>query len=358
MPDTELVRAPLAPTGDRLLTPPLRGPAHASYRVVLEGVYTFGYNGEPFDALYRTGPEGPFTRRHAFIQWTPREPALVSADQERHRYVYQIPPEWGASGQSVGVRVDIDRFVDEFLISPSEVRGALAGSMQFTTVEHPLVEPFPWALLVGAGMPTALVLAGAAVVIRRRMALAGLAGDLQDATVRIERKYRQAQAAVRRQPGGFMAVGGRLDEVRQGAAALIQQIQGLRRAQRLTDRRAVEAELAALQRRLEGVSDPGALREGEAALAERRKALALLDDAARAESRCAMRLAKIEAVLDTAVLSLRSVSLAAPAAPAEEALRGELDAEVAAIREVAREASGFEAQLETQPLSSSLGPPQ
>src|SRR5712692_2883640 len=113
MPESELATVRLPPTGDRLLTPPL-GPSGAS--LVLEGVFTFRYSGLQFDALYRTGPDGAFSQRHSYLAWSPRQPLLESEDIARHRYQFRYPSEWGLRGQSIGLRIDLDRFVDEFLI--------------------------------------------------------------------------------------------------------------------------------------------------------------------------------------------------------------------------------------------------
>jgi hypothetical protein len=65
-------------------------------------------------------------------------------------------------------------------------------------------------------------------------------------------------------------------------------------------------------------------------------------------TRAALRLTKIEAVLDTACLTLRNLPPQENSVPVEETLRQELDAEVAAIREVAREIESVEAaQMQT-----------
>ena len=62
-----------------------------------------------------------------------------------------------------------------------------------------------------------------------------------------------------------------------------------------------------------------------------------LDEMKQNEEVCSLRLAKIEAVLDSAALTLRSARASARAAPSEEALRHDLDAEVRALHEVERD---------------------
>jgi hypothetical protein len=137
--------------------------------------------------------------------------------------------------------------------------------------------------------------------------------------------------------GKLLPLHGRLSALRQGAFALTRQIQNLRNAQRVMDRHTLERGITSFEHHVAALADEGARGEGGIALEEKRKALARLEEMERAESRCIMRLAKIEAVLDTTTLTLRGVQAGVSAAPTEEALRRELDAEVAAIWEVSRD---------------------
>src|SRR5436309_2392684 len=134
MPESELMHAWLRPSGDCALTPPL---GSTGARLVLRGAFTFQYDGSQFDAFYRTGTDGAFSQPHSLFQWTPRTPLLESADVARHRYEFSVPAEWKLGGQSLGLRLDLDRLVDEYLIPPSDVRAALTGEMEL------LVMPLP-----------------------------------------------------------------------------------------------------------------------------------------------------------------------------------------------------------------------
>ena len=73
-------------------------------------------------------------------------------------------------------------------------------------------------------------------------------------------------------------------------------------------------------------------------LAKKRESLEMLDELRRAEAACSMRLTRIDALLDTTRLTLRSASVQASPS-GEDALCRDLDAEVAAIREAARDFS-------------------
>src|SRR5690242_13422857 len=116
MPENELASIALQPTGETFLTPPLHELAQNDYRITLEGVFTFSHSGMEFDPVYKRGPNGQFDQPHNYLQWTPRTPPLDEqlSDPIHHRYVFRIPKEWGLEGRSVGVKVDVDAFVNEF----------------------------------------------------------------------------------------------------------------------------------------------------------------------------------------------------------------------------------------------------
>jgi hypothetical protein len=341
---TELARIRLPTTGDQVVTPPLAEMDRFEYRVILEGVLRFAYTDEEFDALYRAGPNGPFTEPHRYLRWSFGTPELENEDVVRHRYVFRIPASLGLEEGSVGVRVDVDRLVDQYLIPPSEVRRGISGDMTVTVLRTALAPPSPWPYLVGASAPAALLVGGVAWAIRRRRMYGGLSTDLQAALARIEAKHRAAVAAVGRQSGQLFPFSERLGAVRSGALGLARRLQEIRETRQLMEPHALETEIARLEEQLSRLTDDRARREGEIALREKRRALDLLAEVERAEARCAMRLGKIEAILETATLTLRarrppptpSAWVPGPATPAEDALLRELDAEVAAIDEVAR----------------------
>jgi hypothetical protein len=236
----------------------------------------------------------------------------------------------------VGVRVDVDRFVNEFLLPPSEVLRSLSGDVIMVVLQTPLAPVTAWPLIAWTSLPAALLAGGMGWMIRRRMAFRGLAPELQSRLGRIEQKHRAARAAMEQAGVGVLPLQERLTAVREGAFTLARQIQDLRDARCLTDARGLEAEVARLQRELRAVPDEAARREGEAALGEKRKTLGTLREMDQAETRCAMRLCKIEAVLESTCLTLRGLKCGPTGEPAEEILRRELDAELAAIREIER----------------------
>jgi hypothetical protein len=155
---------------------------------------------------------------------------------------------------------------------------------------------------------------------------------------RIERKQRAARAAI----GSPRNV--RLEEslqaVHAGAWTLARQIRALREARSRLDPLALKCQTDQLEQDLNRLADPSARTAAQAALVERRKALALLEDMDRAQTRSALRLAAIEATLDTTCLTLQQPPQE-PRAPFEEPLLRDLEAEVSAIAEVAHEISSL-----------------
>jgi hypothetical protein len=314
---------------------------------VLEGVFTFHYTDTRFDALYGTGPDGLFARRHPYLQWSPREPLLESEDLNRHRYQFLVPAEWKLAGQSIGLRVDTDRFVDEFLIPPSEVRSALTGEMTLRVLP-PAAPGSLWAMMAAASLPATVVAGGVGWVVWRRMALQGLPPELQEQLVRINRKHRKARAAL----GPFLSPRLRetLGAVHAGAWSLARQIRALHNARSHLDDLSLQAGAEQLEQELARLTDPAARADGQAALAEKRKTLEVLDEMELVQKRSTLRLTAIEAALDTACLSLRRPPESS--APFVGSVLRELEAEVRAIAEVEREIQSLESSFSSSGMTA------
>lgn len=339
MPDRELAAFLLPPTGETVLTPPLGGET-GSARIVVEGVFHFAYAGIRFDALYRTQPDGSYTEPHPFLRWSPRAPKLISQDVGNHRYVFEVPEELVRSGQSLGLRVDVDRLVSDYLITPSEVKQSLSGEVRMQVLQSPPPPVSIGAILGWAGVPTLLTVGGVGWVMRRRMRFQGLGADLRERLERIDARYAGAVKAARAGADRLLPVGDRLQSLQKSALGLARQAQELRDARAHLDRARLEREIAAQRERLAGVLDPAVRRDAQSVLAEKEKSLVLFGELEAAEARCVVRLEKIEAVLDSTALSLRGSrghSVAATSARDDDALCRALDAEVDAIREVQQE---------------------
>lgn len=336
MPARELAAYLLPATGETVLTPPLEADG-GPVRIVVEGAFQFAYAGIQFDALYRSQPDGSGTASHTFLRWHPRAPVLEEEDARAHRYVYRVPPELAGSGQSLGLSVDVDQFVSRYLITPSEVRQSLSGEVRVRVLQPP-PPPLPIGAIWGwSAVPALATVGGVGWIVRRRMRFQGLAPDLRDRLERIEARYAGAARAARAGADRVLPVGDRLQALQKSAEGLARQAQELRDARAHLDRSRLEREIAAQQQRLSGGLDPAVRRDAEAVLAEKEKSLVLLGELEAAETRCQVRLEKIEAVLEATALALRGSrghSVAAASARDDDALCLALDAEVEAIREV------------------------
>jgi hypothetical protein len=312
--------------------------AQYGYRVVVEGVVTFAHTGERFDALYRAGKDGDFARRHDLLAWSPAPLEPVRADRAAHRYEYLLPREW--EGQSAGLRFNTDRLVTEFLIPPSEVATALSGSLKFTLLRVPVAPPSLLGLVGVAAVPALLGGGGLAFLLHRRRLFMGLAPDLRLQAERLEQKYRVARAALSAEQNRVLPLAQRLSDLREGGHRLIRRVQTLRQVQEGMDRRKLTSEVNALRQQLSGLTEERARREGELALEEKRKSLALLEALAASEAECTLRLQRIESLLGSASLTLRYEHLQNATHATEttdEALCQDLDAELSALREVSGE---------------------
>jgi hypothetical protein len=286
-----------------------------------------------FDALYRTGPGGAFSQRHPYLEWSPRPPVLESDDVGRHRYQFRIPAEWKLQGQSIGLRIDLDRLVDEFLIPPSEVRAALSGEMVLRVLPLPAAPVNLWPEIVGLSVPAALMIGGLGWVLQRRMSLAGMPLELHRQLERIIQRQRTALAALGHGPLQYQGLAEDLKAVPAGAWALARRIRRLRDARSRIDRTSFLSGMESLEQELFCLTDAAARGAAATALVEKRKTVALLEEIERTEARCAMQLTTLEATLDTTCLTLRQLQPTGPATPSVETVRCALEAEIAAIAE-------------------------
>ncbi len=337
MPDI-IADFPLPPGGDALMSPPFTDFDQNKYHLVLEG--TFRCMGETFDALYLADGTP-----HNYLRWSPATPQLISEDRAAHRYAFEVSPTGVSKSQSVSVQLNIDRLIDRFLVTRSEIIKGIEGEIHVTVLRLPLVVPFPWTTVAAAATPAALVVGGVAWLLRRRMAFQGISPELLARINRIQIKAQSARQAASRQRSS-VPIRERIETLANAALPLARQCTELNAAQKLADRDTLKQDITALEHRLamliaSGVAN-GAAKETEATLEEKRKSVTRLDELARAEALCILRLEKIEAILDSAALTLHSARANTTEPASEEHLRKALDAEVAAVHAVSQEAPKVE----------------
>ena len=328
MPIEKLTPVPIEPDGVRLAIPARDADLQDGLTVEIGGVIRCAYNGKAYDGVYECNlaDAADTGRPHSYLSWQPYAPSLIEQDTREHRYRFRFAKL--ARGVLPSVRVDIDRFVDDFLISPSEVRGSLTGRFMITRVEGaPFALPWHYAL---AAAP-ALVLTGAAAwVIRRRMTASVLDYDLVAQLHRIREKAAAAQRAVRNEDRQLVAVRERVKVLENGAHHLARQIQQIRTGRGLHNRAQLERDAKLLAQRASVEPSNEELLE---TLLVKRKSLEQLAELEQSEHGLADRLSKIEAVLENALAGLQNVRTSNMADPVRNSVCQALDSEVAALRE-------------------------
>lgn len=334
----ELIHAKILPTGEKVATPPLDDAALTDYRFVLEGSFRFAYSDEIIDAAYRFRPDGSREPvRHNLIAWSPRTPLLDKEDVAGHRYVFRVPANWSMDGQSLTVGLDVPAFIREYKLPDSEILSQLTGELAMSVQSEAIGGALPVWIWPGAAIPVAGLAAGTAWIIRRRMSFGGLDGDLRES---ISLLYAKAAAALRlaaKQKRTSRELRSRIAALQRGAVDVAQRLQSIRRSLAMTDPDRTASEIQTLESRLEAPAEATTRHDLQAALEQKRKALAAANELRSAEERCRLRLTKIEGVIDSACLQLQRANVGEKPGPVEDTVLRELDSEVRAVGEVARE---------------------
>lgn len=332
MPDSPSTFFTLPADGSRVVIPiPADAPSLGG-RIEIVGFVRCLYNNQMYDAVNQFDPSsgsGPI-RIRSYLSWYPRTPVLEESDPMAHRYAFRIPTL--AAGVLPTVRLDVDRFVNEFLIPPSEVRRSLVG--QFKVTVHPATAAAPSAWPVAlAAVPTLALFGGVAWVIRRRMTNVVLDFDLEAQIARIHLKAEAARRALGRQDSRLVPAHARMKALTAGADKLARQIQQVRGACALHSRFALEKEIAELELRSRADSPQD---DTLLTITDKKKALASLTELDAIEAQFAARLDRAEAVLESALAGLHAVKAGGMAAPVSDNLCRSLDSEVSALREATR----------------------
>ena len=334
MPVDQTASFAILPDGSRVVIPLAGTKPGSDPRLEITGVLRCAYNDQQYDALYACDASGvgDSSRSHSYLSWQPHAPVLEEADVRAHRYIFRYPRL--AQGVSPTVRIDVDRFVNEFLIPPSEVRNSLSGQFEMTVRPEAVASPISWGFALAA-VPALVLTGGVAWVIQRRMASELLDADLQIQLQRVRQMADAARRAFRREDSRLVPVHSRLKALEEGAGTLAKQVQQIRNARALHDRSALERDVEALQLR----ATPGYAAHEEVwqTLRQKMKALAALSELDRAETLYTSRLTRIEALLQSTLAELQSVRVGTMEAPVKDSVCRALDAEVSALKEAARQ---------------------
>lgn len=353
----EGLRVPVPLNGDGATTAPLeQGTAGTEFEVT--GTFHCNYDGKEYDALYTTDSAGRWGEPHDLFLWPPGLEPVNRAFNPSHTYRFRVQPGYDFTGQAITFRINVDGFVDRYLIPPAEVRASLqpgAVPLAIRAVRASGPAPArPWGRVAGpVSLGLLLVVGAAAWRYHRMQQKRGLDADLQDLLRRIQRKHGQLQAALDDQQADYTRLRQRLKRLAEGAQALAGHVQTFRRLERQVDREALAEEILNLDRRRVQARDPAQVRDLEAALAEKRKVLELLEQTARNHDRYLARLSKVEALLEASQLKIVNLQVAAQDTVSEDRLMGEVDEELEVLEETVEEVRRLWPELEAEAVRTS-----
>lgn len=310
--------------------------------VEVSGTFYFDYNGKEYDAFYTTDSTGRWGEPHDFFTWPPGLEPVNRAFNPSHTYRFRVQPGYDFTGQGITFRLNIDGFVNQYLITPAEVRANLrpgSGPLAIRTIEVPWgggvpVHPLSHlAAPVGIGL---LLILGAAAWRYRRMQQ-GLDADLQDLLKRIRRKHKRLQATLQDQQADYSRLRQGCARLAEGTQTLVEHVQAFRQMERQIKREELAEEIMDLDRRRAQAREPAQVRDLEAALAEKRKVLELVEQTARHQDRYLARLSKVEALLDATQLKVMNLQVAAQDTVLEDRIMDDVDEEIEILEETVEE---------------------
>ncbi len=275
-----------------------RGAKPEDIRVVLAGVFKCSYDRGSYDALRVTTDSDEFDREHGYVEWSPAGMELADSDVSTHRYVLRLPENTRELPASVSAWIDVDQFVTDFIITPSDVRQSLSGALRLAVWRARGGSPAGPMAVVGL-----LALGVVAVVLVRRRNRPPVAmSDVEEHLRRIDRKYESAMGTIEGQREDTFELSSELERLRDGARELAKHIEAFRGAARTVDREQLDAEIARMERQLEQADRDDVRDELEATLAAKRKLRDLLAHTDASEARYLLRLSKIESTMDATTM--------------------------------------------------------
>jgi len=346
------LQVPVPLNGDGATTALLeRGTAGTEFEVT--GTFHCDYDGKDYDALYTTDSAGRWGEPHGFFLWPPGLEPVNRAFNPSHTYRFRVQPGYDFTGQGITFRIDVDGFVNRYLITPAEVRaslqpGAVPLAVRAVEAAGPMGAPVrPWGRLAApVGIALLLMLGAAAWRHRRLQQKLGLDTDLGDLLQRIQRKHERLRAVLDDPQADYAGLRQGFMRLAEGAQALAGHVQTFRRLERQVDRGALAEEIVDLDRRRAEARDPAQVRDLEAALAEKRKVLALLERTARNQDRYLARLSKVEALLDASQLQVVNLQVAAQDTVLEDRIMDDIAEELEILEETVEEVQQMWPEME------------
>jgi hypothetical protein len=275
-----------------------RGAKPQDIRVVLAGAFKCSYDGSSYDALRATSGSDEFDREHGYVEWSPAGMELADSDVSTHQYVLRLPKNTRELPASVSAWIDVDQFVTDLIITPSNVRQSLSGNLRLEVWRARRSSPAGPMAVVGLLALGVL----AVVLVRRRNRPPVEMADVAEHLRRIDRKYDSAVGTIEGQREDTFELSSELERLRDGSRELARHIEAFRGAARTVDRRQLDAEIARMEGQLAEAERDDVRQEIEATLTAKCKLRDLLADTDANEARYLLRLSKIESTIDATTM--------------------------------------------------------
>lgn len=273
------------------------------YQVRLSGTFECEIDGRRYDARYRQDATGDFAQPHDLVVLAPPV-EIIAEDTAKHTYTFGPVPGKDHPGESITVRVDVDRLVDEFIRTPSEVRESLSGDLEAELLYVPPAVPLG-VLIASIVAPLLLVLFVITALIQAsRHAARRPHEDVHAMRRRIQRKVRLALDEVGTRERLFEHLRGQLRELGRGADELARHVIAFREARLAHDEADVQDDIERLEHDLQDAKTEVAREQIAREIRYKQETLEYLRVNAERESEYILRLSRTETTLDNLRLKL------------------------------------------------------
>lgn len=320
------------------------------YQVRLSGTFECGIDGRRYDARYRQDAAGHFTQPHGLVVLDPPAESITE-DTAKHTFTFGPVPGKDNAGESVTVRVDVDRLVDEFIRTPSEVRESLTGELRAELLYAPPTVP-PSVLVPAIALPLFVaVFVISALVNASRRATRRPYEDVHALRRRIQRKARLALQEVGTREILFEHLREQLRELGRAADELARHVLTFRATRLAHDEQDVQEDIERLENDLTQAASDAVRNQINREVAHKQETLQYLRANAEREADYLLRLSRTETTLDNLRLKLPHLRLEMDARleqPVADEVESELELLRAAVQQTREMVIGEDA-TETRP---------
>lgn len=299
-----------------------------TYLLDISGTFTCTIDGRTYDPIYRTDAAGAFRETHDLVVVEPAEAQRIELAAGDHTYVYELPTDENFVGESFVVRLNVDRLVDEFIRTPSEVRQSLSGGLKAALLVAPPAPNF--ALLIAAILVPLLIVGtvlGVMIQAARRTAERPYE-DVEAMRRRIGRKCKEALAETEADQRLFDELRARVRSLRDGADELAGHVIAFREVKLRHNENEIEGEIVRLQEQLDKAQAADVVTRCREEIAAKQELLEFLKANEANESRYLLRLTQVETTVDALRLKIPQLRVHLAETGADESAVAEIDAEL------------------------------